>query len=70
MKNKSWSRGNQNDEQSTGIIHVLPINDLRPHVESKYCLCKPIIEENGLLIIHNAFDGRDRVEEYDEKLSV
>jgi hypothetical protein len=48
------------------VIHILPINDMRPHIESRYCLCNPKIEENGFLIIHNAYDGRDRREQYDE----
>lgn len=40
-------------------IHVLPINDSQEHDESLACPCHPTIEENGVLIIHNAFDGRE-----------
>ena len=27
-------------------LHVLPINDLRPHVESEHCWCKPKLDES------------------------
>lgn len=56
-------------ENNKQIINVLPINDIRPHIESQYCLCKPIIEEEGLLIIHNAYDGRDRVEQFEAQIN-
>lgn len=46
--------------------HVLPIDDLLKHEESENCQCQPKIEvqESGdLIVIHNAFDGRDLVEQ-------
>ena len=44
--------------------HVYPINDLYPHeIENNNCVCEPNIEENGLLVIHNSFDGREYAEE-------
>ena len=45
------------------IFHVLPVNDEVEHTESKNCWCKPHIEENGRVIIHNSFDGREDFEE-------
>jgi len=45
------------------IVHVLPINDLHPHVESALCDCNPKIKEGGRLIIHNSYDGREVFEE-------
>lgn len=39
--------------------HVLPLNDLKPHTESEHCKCQPQIMENGALIVHNAWDGRE-----------
>lgn len=50
-------------------VHILPLDDICPHIESRHCLCKPRVEEEsgGLLIIHNAYDGRDRVERYMEE---
>ena len=44
------------------MYHIIPIDDLRPHIENKECLCNPEIREN--LLIHNSFDGR----EYDEEI--
>jgi hypothetical protein len=42
-------------------IHVLPIDDLKPHEEEGLnCECKPTIQGEGetLIVIHNAYDGR------------
>jgi len=42
--------------------HILPTNDLKEHEESSTCECYPTIEikDNGdMLVIHNAFDGRE-----------
>jgi len=41
-------------------IHILPIGDLKPHKEELKCECKPEIkgENETLIIIHNAYDGR------------
>ena len=50
------------------IIHVLPLNDLRPHIESPHCPCRPRIEGEGCLIVHHAYDGRDRCEQSDSSL--
>jgi len=45
--------------------HILPINDLKEHEDLSTCECEPKVEiqENGdLLIVHNAFDGREAIE--------
>lgn len=50
-----------------GHRHVLPIDDLRAHVEAVLCWCEPAIEEirPGLLIVtHHALDGRELVERH------
>lgn len=46
--------------------HVIPINDIVDHDETTTCSCMPEIEytEGGMIIIHNAYDGR----EYRERL--
>ena len=52
-------------------IHVLPVNDLREHVEAPDCWCQPRleIEESFLtgrqttIVVHYAADGRDLVEQ-------
>ena len=46
------------------LTHVYPVNDIEEHitdVDDVICKCKPV-EINGI-IIHNAFDGRDIIEE-------
>ena len=47
------------------IWHILPTNDIDTHEESTICKCEPKLEilENGdIMIIHNAFDGREIIE--------
>ena len=47
------------------IWHILPNNDLKLHEESSACDCQPRVEwqENGdLILIHNAYDGREGLE--------
>jgi hypothetical protein len=44
-------------------VHVIPINDLRPHEESLACPCRPrrnVGQPN--VVVHNSFDGREIVE--------
>ena len=44
-------------------IHVYPIDDIEPHtVDGSYCPCGIVVEEfrTNHLIIHTAFDGRDK----------
>jgi hypothetical protein len=52
------------------IYHVLPINDIEPHVEESTCRCKPnILFENGhMIIVHNSFDGREYKEQLFKKI--
>lgn len=46
-------------------FHILPLNDTKEHTESSQCPCNPeILQENHTrLIVHNAFDGREVVEQ-------
>lgn len=46
------------------MYNILPINDLKEHIEDSTCECKPkIIFENGeMIIVHNSYDGREFVE--------
>lgn len=45
-------------------IHVLPENDQQEHIKDFTCKCFPVIgfEADRILIIHNAFDGRETIE--------
>ena len=47
-------------------IHVIPVDDLKPHIESSDCQCDPIekVEAEGIIYVHNAFDGRELVEQH------
>lgn len=47
-------------------VNVLPLNDLKPHIESPACKCEPSVEifENGnRLVVHNSWDGREFFED-------
>ena len=46
--------------------HVLPIGDLREHVESSECWCDPVVEQGPMFVMftHNSADGRELVERH------
>jgi len=44
------------------IWHILPIDDLKEHEEESTCECYSsvkIVDGGDMLIIHNAYDGRE-----------
>jgi uncharacterized protein YegP (UPF0339 family) len=45
-------------------IHTLPVNDLKPHVETSACECHPRVEttNGGIIVVHNSYDGREILE--------
>jgi hypothetical protein len=47
-------------------VHVLPVNDLRPHEETRWCPCRPSLERPvegaGVVVVHNSWDGREITE--------
>lgn len=45
---------------------VVPAGDIRPHIDSVHCWCGARVIDD--VLVHNAFDGRDRVEAYDEAM--
>lgn len=47
------------------MINIIPLNDLKEHIEFPCCDCNPkIIVENGEeIIIHNSYDRRELIEE-------
>lgn len=49
------------------MLNIIPINDLRNHIENEKCWCRPM-EGNGFLI-HNSMDGREKFETGERKLS-
>lgn len=46
------------------VFHVLPNNDLKPHLKSYRCHCQPTLENNGgnIVCVHSSFDGREGAE--------
>jgi hypothetical protein len=42
-------------------LHVTPINDLRDHILSADCWCKPEWDEG--IFVHNSMDRREEYEE-------
>ena len=45
-------------------LHVLPVNDIKEHVEESTCNCCPALKmENGeMIFIHNSYDRREEKE--------
>lgn len=45
--------------------HVIPVSDLREHIEATTCWCRPMIEdpnEEIPLVVHHSLDGRELAE--------
>jgi hypothetical protein len=54
-------------------IHVIPLNDREEHYKSMSCNCSPQIyypNDDVVLVVHDAYDGRDIIDELVEELSV
>lgn len=44
-------------------VHVYPIDDMYEHaVEGQFCWCQPRYDEDGSIVVHNAFDEREAYE--------
>ena len=50
------------------MVHILPRNDTKEHIEDTMCECEPkIIIENGeMIVIHNSFDHREIIEDVNQ----
>ena len=45
-------------------IHTIPVDDLREHMESRECWCKPRQDEDEPHVwIHNSMDRREEYEQ-------
>lgn len=55
------SKARQLTEDDIPSWHIVPVGDIKEHVNSPYCWCEPVIDpcSDGLLYIHNALDGRE-----------
>lgn len=51
-----WFRGQIGSE-----VHIIPPADLIDHDPNDACACQPHIvpEDDGFLVVHNAWDGRE-----------
>jgi len=58
---ESGGRGVEEAAEMSDTINVLPVDDIEPHIENEQCPCMPSVErhEDGRIIIHNSFDGRE-----------
>ena len=49
--------------------HIYPLNDLREHIlKGRSYWCNPVFDEEDLLVIHNALDGREQIETGERKV--
>ena len=56
---KEWQTIEREDQK---LVHVIPLDDLRLHVEDVTCACEPELEvtnELSDLLIHNSYDKRE-----------
>lgn len=63
---KGWALKTYTQNDRIAFVVILPVRDIREHWKTDLkCDCIPKVEiENGVLILtHNAFDGREAVEE-------
>lgn len=51
---KDWIR---DSNESSGLVDIMPLNDLVNHVYGQGCFCKP--QKDGMIIIHNSLDQRE-----------
>jgi len=61
MEKKWWI----NIKKMNNDINVLPVGDIKSHIEDATCSCNPRVEIVGanLLIVHRAWDNRELFEE-------
>lgn len=50
---------------STDTWHVVPLNDLKEHVDAETCWCRPDVEYVGVgtIVTHHAMDERESYEQ-------
>lgn len=42
--------------------HVVPLNDLKEHALSVECWCRPKVDDDDNIVVHNSMDGRELYE--------
>lgn len=50
---------------------LFPVEDTHPHKEGKDCPCNPTERkvEDGIVYVHNAFDGRELLEKAEKNIA-
>jgi len=62
----SWGTYDYDEDNDSGVYHVVPIDDDDEHQFSRMCICRPrvqAVDDMSTMIIHNSFDGREAYEE-------
>lgn len=54
---------------NTDMVHVYPLNDLREHEMIRECWCRPDVDEDDGVCVHNALDGREAYENGERKVN-
>lgn len=49
--------------------HIIPVDDLREHVELASCWCSPELDDELMLAVHNSADNREAFETKERKPS-
>jgi hypothetical protein len=58
--------GRINEHKKKNKVAIVPLGDTVAHDDfNERCWCKPTLEADGHIIIHNSFDGREDFEEID-----
>ena len=55
------------NEHTLDDAHVIPIEDLREHEDSRECWCQPCFDRSDIgrvIVIHNSMDGRELIEKH------
>lgn len=65
-RGRRWKRVEHHEQRAD--VHVLPVGDLRVHVETRDCWCKPTLlaeadaDGDVIVVAHNSYDGRELVD--------
>jgi len=52
----------------TDAYHITPVDDLKEHIDTSECWCKPTKDEEEDLYIHHSMDQRELYESGDVKM--
>lgn len=59
MKDHGWKALGPAEGERVSVVY--PLNDLHPHdIDFEGCPCLPKFTDDGLVLVHNSFDGREK----------